>query len=299
MNSRHLTILIAACVCLCSALCAGETHPIRISRPDRVGQVYRLQRSGSISEKVVMTVNGQDLPQADQAFGFAFDGTAEIMAVDAASQTATHMRLTVTSFTKTAGLLKVDILKQGQIIEALLDETGKRFMVDGEAADGETTKLLALVIDLASANDDAADAIYGHAEPKSAGDQWPINTEAALAQLAKNEITAEADNVSGQTIVKTVATHDTVPCLEIDGTIRVEGARPALPPGFAVQSSLVEMKLTGAFPVDVTEPLRQRTFLMHVSFVASGQPGPDMPPIPIKADIRQTINETRSYRKKP
>lgn len=250
-------LLVAAC----TAGAAEKEYAIKLNRPCKAGDKFDLKASVDYKGRSSTTISGHEKVQTDE-FTAQFDGTMEVLAVNKIGR-ITKAEFVTRTCTITRGSETTDVLIRNMAVLAERDpQTRKKNIRPKEkwiqvSEDGQ--RVLDLLLDVDPENRCDSDAALGTDSPKKPGKSWKINRELVAREIAENIPSVKADNVSGSTRLVGTTAVGSVECLNVVSSIEVDDIAPQLPPGFKVKKAVLTLTLGGAFPVDPSLFLMEKT----------------------------------------
>ena len=163
---------------------AQETHNINLDRPFQVGQKMRVRGTGSQKFKVTAIVRGRSQHVQETQSSITFESVAEILEVDDAGRPTrvahTIHRCEVISDGRTSV-----IAEEGTTLIARRGNGQTIFQVSGHTVDTEQQQMLEVVAGL-DTEQDTRDVLYGTSQPRTIGEQWPINVVAMAKEFQRH-----------------------------------------------------------------------------------------------------------------
>jgi len=260
MKAKFLPL---AFVTLLSTAAFAQDYAIKLHRPEKAGNEYKLSVTAKQSQAMDMAVNGVSQKNQKKEIEAQFDGTEKILEVDAKGK-ETKVTLTVEKFTVTTDGASSEALPKGAVVTASMGADKKpAYEVDGKAVDPSAAQALSLVVEL-SKGGPTDDELFGTTDRKKKGESWtpdPAMIQKSLTETADGAVVGDVnakftfDDVTGDAM--TVNGH-------VTGSVK-----PPLPPSFTVDQSSMDVTLKGIFPVDVNKiPPAESDESMTFSFTA-------------------------------
>jgi len=246
---------------------AGDagTYEIRLTRPQKVGQAYRI--SAVTHQLQLVTIVGADGTdnKRDEFYG-VLEAGVKVLATDARSQ-PTSLSLTVAKCLKKVRDTEKVLVAPGAVVTASVKGDKSAFTIDGKPADAETTMILGMMVPMASEHP-TDDDIFGTRRRVKVADQWPMNSDLAASDLAKDSPGLRKEDVAGTvTLVaaskpadKTAAKTADADVIEIAAEMTVVNVKPPAARGVTVEKADIQMKFSGKYPAD---PARLPLELSH------------------------------------
>jgi hypothetical protein len=258
-----------------------------MDRPVRAGEKFRMAASGTSEEKAVIKTWGELFRDDRENFAIDFEAVMTVLEVDSRWR-PTKAQFVVTKFTKTEAYDVRPLLSPGAVVVAAVKDRDAVFTVNGEQADREVGQALDLIITL-SKGGATDDEIFGTKLRKKVGDRWGINAELAARELQDMKFKIAKEALRGTTTLERVVREGEREYLVIVTELTVSPVSPELPPGTAVESSSLEMKFTGKYPVGVDAPSEEETADMSLNFTVRSKASPEEPDIVVESATRQHL----------
>ena len=238
---------------------AEEAYAIKLSRPSKVGDRFRVDAVGAIRTKTVVRTEGEDVRTINQAYGVTVEGTVKVLEVNAQGM-ETKLSLTVATCTATAGGKQLPMFPEGTVITAEWDKEAAqtKYSVDGKPVPDSVGEALGLVLNVNDPEGIVDDEIFGAKEKKRAGDVWAINATAAAKELDRIGLKTREDDLWGETtLVEATKTDAGEPAVKLKTSFKARsmsggGRRPDNP--MKVESGSMTVATTVTLPVDAAKP---------------------------------------------
>lgn len=249
-HTRAVGLLLLALIAAATTLSADESYVIRLTRPRRVGDRYRLDAKGTDRKRQRVTVGGQPAGNEEKELSVHLIAAATVLTVDRQSNPLrVEYRIEIcqrSSLGKTE-----EVLPAGRKVIAESRDGKTVFTSAGDPPlDAAAREALGLVISAHASDSPSDDEIFGTRDRKRVGDNWGIHAAAAARNLSKNGTLVSAADLDGSVQLDRVRTLDAVKALEITAHLRVKGLKVPAPEGTTVERAAMEADLTGLFPVD-------------------------------------------------
>ncbi len=281
-------VLVCSIVLLACSRVFGQDYEIRMTRPAKVGQKYRLVASGSLSEQMTMSAEGQVLKSNKLLLTAELEGVVTVLQVDKLKR-ETKVRLLVSKclMSMNGKSNKKGALPKGTQVVAQLRDGEEEFLVEGKAVPKDTAKMLGLFISF-STEQVTDDDVFGTKERKKVGDSWAVNSILAAKDLAADGIKVDAENIKGSTTIKKVVVVDGTKCLLLSAKMTIDKLVVPVPPGMTVQKASVSAALSGEFPVDTSIRLLSEKKKRTMEILAKGKLDPDGPEVTLSIKMAQS-----------
>ncbi len=277
-----------------SALSAADDYVIRLTRPSKIGDRYRLDARGTTRESERITVGGQ-VQNDDKDLSVHLIAGATVLAVDSQSN-ATRIEYLIQTCEKTEAGKTEQVLAAGRKVVAESDAQGKtEFTVDGDHALDDISKALGVVISAHTPGSPTDDDIFGTAERKKVGDTWGINTKTAATYLSKAGLGVSADNLKGTVTLDGVKTVGVVKALALTARMSAEGMTMDLPDFLQIEKSSMTGEFSSLVPVDPeADNLLPSKIKMTINVLLRGQKPDTGSTVTIEEKMEMSVENTYS-----
>ncbi len=99
------------------------------------------------------------------------------------------------------------------------------------------------------------------------------------------------ENIAGKTTLEKALRVGETDCLQITSEVTFGNLAPPLPPGLAVESSLMRMNFSTKYPVDPAEQPLEETAALYFTFVARGKPAAAASEVVIQSTFERHVSE--------
>jgi hypothetical protein len=277
MGIRKVLICLIALIA-CSRVFAQD-YEIRMTRAFETGERYELMASGSYSQQITMSSQGQVLRKSKKFISAKLEGIVTVLEVDELKREKKISLLVSKSMMySNVNDREEEALPKGTQVIAQRRDGKKEFFIDGKIANEDIDDMLDIFITI-PATQATDDDIYGTKERKNVGESWAVNSVNALKDLASDGMVVDLAKMEGSTKLERIVEVEGIKCLLLSASIEVSGVVPPLPSGLTVEKSNVSAIFTGEFPLDISiRPLSQ-IHKMTFEFVAKGKSSPDAPEV--------------------
>ena len=270
-----------------------QGYEIRLSRPTKVGQIYELTASASLSEEKTASLSGEVLKADKFLLKTELQGTVTVLGVDELER-ATKVRLRVSkclsSMHESSNL--VEALTPGTLIIAQLRSDRQEYTIDGNVVSEDIDRMLGQFISLIFPKSQTTDDdIFGAKERKKVGDVWAMSDPKAARALLGNDVDIAVSAITGSTIIEDEVEVDGTECLRINTRIIVKDFSLPFPPGVAVENSVVSFVSSGEFPVDTSIGPLSVDVRMVMQVSGKGRPSPSAPEAEFAVRIKRSVQE--------
>jgi hypothetical protein len=255
--------LLAVGLVFCTGARAQD-YPIKLDRPFKVGDKFRVEATGTSKQSSTVTVDGEIVKREDIDFTAAYEAEETVLEVDDKGR-ATRVSIKVSKLTRTEGEKTEDLVEPGAVVIAARPEKKKFFEINGRPAEAKTAKTLDLFITVGGQGP-TEDEIFGTTERKKVGDSWSVDVEKAKADFQESA-GGRLEDLEGKVKLDGV---DKRPNGEVERISAHLTAKfiPPFPPGVTLDDSSMDLKSSGAYPVDEKAPRRMESLKMKIEFSA-------------------------------
>lgn len=273
--ARFFFVALGALVATFSTLSADEDYAVRLSRPNTVGERYRLDATGTNRQGKHVTVGGRTTENEDTEFSVHLVAVATVLAVDSKS-VATRIEYRVESCRRTSAGKTDEVLPAGRKVIAETVNGKSTFTTDGaQPLAADTREALNVVITPHEPGSATDDEIFGTAERKRVGDKWGIHAATAASDLSKKGLPVSQENLGGSAQLTRVQTVDAVKALEIVAHFRADAIRMPAPEGVRIEKAAIDADFTSLVPADPRSGSRLPDKMHMIMRVQMGSQKPD------------------------
>ena len=262
MRKTQPTIVAALLLGLCAAAASGADEPekkeyeIKIARKIDVVAKYALTADGALIRHVTLTAGGVKQRRPDEGYGVHLEGTVEVLALDSIGEEA-KVSCTVDKCTRITSQGQTELLPKGDVIIAEgKGKDTKFFSKDGSELPKEASEALDLAISLDTGDELTDDELFGTKDKQKVGASWKVNPEGVARDAQRVGVDVKPEDVEGSFKLDGVEKSGDLECLKLSGSLKMkkmgrkDDEDDGLPEGFAVESSSMEAKFGGLFPLD-------------------------------------------------
>ncbi len=267
-------LIVALCLWSVEVALGGpvaEQYEVRLMRPAKAGDAYRMQAACRQSERMKLIRDGQEVKTMNVEFSLEFEAGVKILEVDKTGD-ITKFSLSVANFVKTQGEAKRRLIPKESLITGSVTDAGYGFEVNGKPVDSETHDALLAVIQLGKGGRWSDDEIYESKEPQKVGNSWEINAAVAARNLAKTGVKAQAEDITGTATLKEITEIEGTPCLKVRGEMFIKRMSAPFIPDFKVETAEMHMAYTATFPVDINKGRLLESQEMRMTLSTRGKP---------------------------
>jgi hypothetical protein len=253
---------------------AEESYAVRLARPKKVGDTYRVDAKGMHHTQQRITVGGRLVGEEDKKHSVHLVAVATVLAVDTKSS-ATRIEYRIESLRASSqGQPEEEVLPAGRKIVAESKNGDTAFTTDSAVPlTSENIEALKVVISAHVPESPTDDDIFGTNAKKKVGDTWGINAATAARDLAKSGLSVTAEDLKGTVRLVGVREAGGVKALEVAGQLRSDKIGLAAPQGgIQVEKTLMEGNFSGLIPADPQSRVQlSDSFHMRFSAQMGGQ----------------------------
>jgi hypothetical protein len=234
------------------AVSADEGYTVRLARPRKVGDTYRLDARGMHRTQQRVTVGGRVVGDEDKQHSVHLVAVAAVLAVDTKSS-ATRIEYRIESLRASAhGQAEEEVLPAGRKVVAESKNGDTIFTTDDAVPlTPEAVEILKVVISAHVPESPTDDDIFGTSARKRVGDTWGIHAATAARDLAKSGLSVTPEDLRGTVRLAGVREVGGVKALEVAGQLRSDKIGLAAPQGgIQVEKTLMEGDFIGLVPAD-------------------------------------------------
>lgn len=247
---------------------ATESQAIRIERDAKVGDRYYFEGEGRSREVVEMSAEGKPVPEGSRTEDFSATLLAdvEVVAIHENNKPA-KVSIRVISLTRTDDGAQPVTLLEDTVIDAESEAGGITYSTAGIAVEAkiqQAIKLFTLLNDHSRKADE--DAIFATHESHAPGDEWSVD-RAAIANSFSQDTGMEIvpDSIVGSMKFEKVDQVGGVACQLLSGQVSMDVASfPGMPEGAELNDSKAHVSLSGAFPIDLSLPVVEKSMAMKM-----------------------------------
>jgi hypothetical protein len=245
-KSAGLILLLLAAA---SWLPAAEDYAILLTRPEKVGDRYRIDARGKSRQQQRISLGGKAASNEDKQLEVHLVALATVLAVDEKLE-ASRVEYRVESCSQSSSGKSEEVIPPGTKVLAESRDGETTFTVAGRPVPPDVEEALKVVISVHSSDSPTDDEVFGTHERKRVGDKWGIHAAGAAQSLSRSGLHISADNLKGTVALDGLRTLDAVKALEISAHIRADKMSIDAPQGMRVEKGILEADLSGFVPVD-------------------------------------------------
>ena len=249
MNSRKSVGLILTLFAVASLASAADDYVILLTRPEKVGDRYRIDTKGRSRQQQHVTLNGKAAGSEDKQINVQLVALATVLAVDE-KQEASRVEYRVESCRQSSSGKTEEVVPPGTKVLAESSNGETAFTVAGRPLPPDVEEALKLLISVHSPDSPTDDEVFGTRERKRVGEKWGIRAASAAQSLSRSGLRVSAQDLKGTVALDGLRTLDSVKALEISAHIRADKVGIDAPHGMRIEKGLLEADLSGFVPVD-------------------------------------------------
>ena len=290
---KRASVLITAVGLLLCPAAVAQDYEIRLTRPMKVGQEYQVSAAGRESQKATVMVNGQAVKNENQESAIEVELAAKVLEIDK-NGAPVKATLKIGKCLEVKGEKRTPLVPAGTVVVAYMKDKEPVYEIDGRQASPEAQRALTQVYTLGKgeSNDDQ---ILGTAERKKIGDRWAMNSELAAKDAAANGIDVKPEDIKGTVTLEKIVKAGGTDCLQLAAEINIARFALPAPPGLVVEKGTVQARMSGAFPINTSLGVAEKSETMTIMAVMKGaKPQPDAPDLVVEtvAERQTTIRYT-------
>lgn len=290
--SKTFVLTAAAALCLCASALAQD-YEIRMNRPMTVGQEYQVSATGREVQKATVTVNGQVVKNENQESAIEVELAAKVLEIDR-NGVPSKASLAIVKCLEVKGETRTPLVPAGTVVVASLKDKEPVYEIDGRQASPEAQRALSQVYSLGKGGP-TDDQIFGATERKKIGDRWAMNSELAAKDAAASGLDVKQEDIKGAVTLEKIVKAGGTDCLQLAAEMNIARFAPPAPPGLVVEKAKVLARMSGAFPINASLGIAEKSETMTLSAVMKGsKPQPDAPDLVVEtvAERQTTIRYT-------
>jgi hypothetical protein len=266
----RLMVFAAAAMLAGSAMAASEDYAVRLSRAEKVGNEFHLSAAGTQSTVSTVKEGGKIVAEQSMSVAANLEATAKVIEIDKTGMPS-KLALTVEKFGLKTNNASIEVLPKGTVISACAKDDKRFYEVEGKAVADEIAMALDMVVSLGQ-DGLGDDEIFGAKDRKKAGDEWPVNADAAAKDFTKKGLAAKKENVTGTVRLEKAEKVSGTDCLDVRFHITV-GQCPVPPiPDFATESATLDVTAAQHIPVEASARAVDQTLESTMKVVSKGKP---------------------------
>jgi hypothetical protein len=250
MKNRKSAGLLLLLLAGASSALAADDYAILLTRPEKVGDRYRIDARGKSRQQQRISLGGKAAGNEDKQLEVHLVAVATVLAVDEKLE-ASHVEYRVESCRQSSsGKIEEVVIPPGTkvLVESRNGET--TFTVAGRPVPPEVEEALKVVISVHSSDSPTDDEVFGTHERKRVGDKWGIHAADAAQNLSRSGLHVSAEDLKGSVRLDGLRRLDAIQALEISAHLRADKISIDAPQGMRIESGLLEADLSGFVPLD-------------------------------------------------
>ena len=241
-------LLLAFVFAVCPALAETPDYEIKLVRPPKVGQKYKLTVDGAMTRTATISVGERKVVNED-GFGVHLEGVVEILEVNKDGEEA-KVACRIGKFTRITRDGETDLLTEPRVVTATGGTDDTVFSVDEGELSEEAKEALDLVLPMGEDDGFNDDTIYGTKKRQPVGASWELDPKAASDEAKADDVIFDPKDISGSLKLEKVERVDGVECLHVAGTTEIKQFTAKPPENMTMESGSLKAKYSGAYPVD-------------------------------------------------
>jgi hypothetical protein len=277
MKRIVLVVVMSMAVLYLTVPVLAEDYEIRLHRPRKAGQTYRLNVSGSDHSQMSMDINSKPEKRDTEDMTIDFESIVTILEVGKKGNPVKESHRIVRCNRAENGA-RIALVPTGSILVASKVNEKYQFTLEGKEPSPEAKEAFEMAISLDD-SDSTEDDAFGTKARKKIGDSWPINAEVAAAELSSSELGFKKENFSGNVTLAGIGIKDTIPCLMISGVVMVNQFDFPISPEIYTDRSQGSFTFTSKYPLDLAMGVLEEITNFSIDVVLKNKPDKDAPDI--------------------
>lgn len=248
-----LRLLFAFFFCTLLSVRAEETYDVRLHRPVKAGDRFRIAAKIAIESETTTTFDKED-PDVEK-MNVACKLTGELTALAVTPKgLVSELKLKLAEVECVSDGAKAALFKSGDVIH-MRHGRGEKFVeVNGDEPDDLQGEVIDDLLAVASDMQPTEDEVYGAKEKVAAGAEWPMNSEiAAKSWNDEGYEGLKAGDIKGSTKLVEATTLDGQPALRLRSSLKVSSSGIKMPSDteeFKTKRFTMEANDDSEIPVD-------------------------------------------------
>jgi len=278
---------------LLNAAHAQADYEIRLHRPAKAGERYRLTAVGHDTKSSTATTPGRAPRVNREALGVELEGVVTIL--EAGPNGARKWEIRIERAFREQEGERAELLPAGTTVTEQRRGVSQTFEVNGRAALADVALALGLVLSETSIDND--DELFGSRQRRKVGERWSVDP-ARVAELFSRDqggrrMAITARDVSGSARLARVAPCGPASCMTIEasGTVSLPAASLS-PQGMQVESSSIDFAFSGLFPVEASRARLQESAAITIRFRGRRPASPEHPGMALEATLEKRTSRS-------
>lgn len=285
-------LLASALTLVFSSLSSAQTYTVRLDRPCKKGERYRISGSASSSVKRTFTAEGKVITETEGFNAeFGADGTAVELGSDGKlikeTLTINYCRVHKDGNTRQP-------FPKGTVVVTVRENGHRVFRVAGQPVDKQFEELLEAMTEISSSQGGpSSDDIFGTTEPRKVGDSWSVNTAAAVKSLYEDtKILASQEDTHGVVTIEKKIACGNEDCLLISGSLDSD-LITIQTDELNMDSGESHFRFSETYPVDTAHRSVDRSYEMQMRLSGKVRPDPKGPELQV--EMKNEYKTTAHY----
>jgi len=271
----------------------AEDYAIKLTTPYKAGQKYYVKATASDSRMNALFSDGRILKQETETKIWEFASGIEIIAINDKGQ-PTQVALRVAKLSQVETGKTNELLAAGSVVSMTYKDGRKVFQHKGAEVPAQLNAILSTCIEISNLSEPTDDEVFGTAERKKVGEQWKVNVELGVKALQRDSFKIDPAKVTGIGKLEALTEVNGVKCLRVNGGMFIKDVGVTIPNGMVARSSTLEVRVSGAFPVNGLTGRLQSSESLNLDFNAVGKTK-DEHEIQLKATAERKVERLYSY----
>ena len=260
---------------------AQPDYEIKLARPGKKGDRYRIEASGEQLRQVALRSGGQTIPGSSEGFKVELAGEATVLEADAQGN-VTRAQVRVSTLARVVGLRRDEMLDAGTLVTESRAGARQRFQIDGRDTTPLIKDLLEVVLsETSDPNAPSDDELMGTRERKKVGERWTVDRERLAGFLSQDKdinLDVKPSDVEGGGTLTAIERIDGLECLRVDVAFRFTGTPrvgPGAPPGAAAS---IGVTISSLLPVDTARDALAESAQLSMTYTIDAMRREGRPP---------------------
>jgi len=281
-----ITSIAAALLLFLSFVAAAQTYRVRLTRPWRVGDRYRISATGWTAQESSTTTSRHTL---EKAVKFLAEGT--VLEVRRDGRIATES-LTIDECLASSGGRAQRLVPRGAVVVVSAEHGKQVFRMNGSTVSSEIDDVLSMIVSI-EAGETSNDDVFGTPRLRRVGETWAVNAPSAVRWLREAHLYVNQEDIKGSASAMKRVVAENEDCLVIDASLVTDKLSGDVN-GRKVQAGRVEVNVTGTFPINTSRHCVEQSQHITIHLLSEGNsaPGSTDRGIDFKSELQMTAYYT-------
>lgn len=232
-----------------SSILYAQEYEIRLNRPTKVGDKYRLSTTGHDVTRMVVLVGNTPVQQQLEDLSVELVSSITVLEINPRGEIL-KFALDIEKCVIKLGGIPQPLLPPGSVVIGVGEGNRTVFKMNEAPVDSMAARVLDMVAPFA-ASDVNDDDIFGTRDRKQVGDTWDINAEVAAKSFKRIlNLSTDKEDVKGASTLDAVVKGGNDEYLVISAWLTVGRLSVPLPDGIAIQNGQLKGEFSGRFPTN-------------------------------------------------